>query len=138
MLLVNTIAYGKKLKNILSTCKGYSLIEHIHGEVKVDDRKDIRDTMEKQGKCIVIATTSLFSTGISVKRLNTLILVNAGKSKISTIQSVGRTLRLSCDKDIATVIDIVDDLNYTAKHSVQRLEYYDQESYDYTIIDTII
>lgn len=139
LLLVNTVDYGEKLKKIFEKmCVGYKIVEYIQGDMDTDIRKDIRDTMEKEACCVVIATTSLFSTGISIKRLHTLILTNCGKSKISVLQSIGRVLRQHDTKEIATVVDMVDDLKYSAKHSAERLEYYINESFDYSLIEVEI
>ena len=47
-----------------------------------------------------------------------------GKSKIKTLQSIGRGLRVHENKDILTIIDIVDELIYGGKHYEKRKEFY--------------
>ena len=137
LLLVNTVENGKQLKKALTLlCKDANMITYIHGEVDVETRKKIREDIEVMQRCIVLATTSLFSTGISVKNLHGLILTSMGKSKISTLQSIGRTLRLHDSKECAKVIDIVDNLKYGSKHAQERLQYYANEEFDISIVET--
>jgi superfamily II DNA or RNA helicase len=61
------------------------------------------------------------------------------KSKIRTLQSIGRGLRISDSKDTVTVYDIADDMrvsnhmNFTIQHLLERLEIYSNENFDYKI-----
>lgn len=137
LLLVNTVEYGQQLvKALTHICKDSNLVTYIHGAVDVDDRTDIKAKMETENKCIIIATTSLFSTGISVKNLHGLIMTSMGKSKITSLQSIGRTIRLHSSKDYATVIDIVDNVKYASTHAKERLQHYANENFDMTIVET--
>ena len=47
-----------------------------------------------------------------------------GKSKIKTLQSIGRGLRTHENKSILTLIDIVDDLIYGKAHYDKRKNFY--------------
>ena len=47
-----------------------------------------------------------------------------GKSKIKTLQSIGRGLRIHENKDLLTIIDIVDNLIYGKKHFEKRKQFY--------------
>jgi superfamily II DNA or RNA helicase len=55
------------------------------------------------------------------------VFAAGGKSKIKTLQSIGRGLRVHENKDILTLVDIVDDLIYGIKHYDKRKEFYDLE-----------
>jgi superfamily II DNA or RNA helicase len=55
---------------------------------------------EERDDLIVIASSGIASTGISIDRVFCLCLVDAGKSFIKAIQSIGRGLRLAEDKKI--------------------------------------
>lgn len=137
LLLVNTVEYGERLRKALEfIVKDANLVTYIHGQVPVAERTKILERLEKDTKCIVIATTSLFSTGISVKNLHGLIMTSMGKSKISSLQSIGRTLRLHSSKSVAKVIDLVDNLKYASKHAQERLQYYANEEFDVDIVET--
>ena len=61
------------------------------------------------------------------------------KSRIRTLQSIGRGLRKSDTKDSAILFDIADDFtyktrrNYTLSHFMERINIYNEEEFDYEI-----
>ena len=61
------------------------------------------------------------------------------KSRIRNLQSIGRRLRKSEKKSIATLYDIADDLtynekeNYTLSHFRERINIYNEEDFNYEI-----
>ena len=80
------------------------------------------------------------STGVNIKRLKNAIFANpTNKSKVRTLQSICRTLRLHAEKDVAILYDIVDNLtykgnlNYSVKHLEERIKMYDNEQFPYEI-----
>ena len=80
-------------------------------------------------------------------RLHNIIFSSPTKSRIRTLQSIGRGLRKGGgneaegikDKQQATLFDIADDItwktraNYTLKHFAERIKIYNQEKFDYKI-----
>lgn len=111
----------------------------ITGKVKdMELRNKIRKDLEIQAGNIVIATSGVYSTGISVKRLHTVIFADAGKSKITTLQSVGRGLRMHATKTHLHLIDIADDLNYGESHLNTRLQYYAKNEFEVTIKEVMV
>ena len=58
---------------------------------------------------VVVSTFQLASTGLNIKRIFNLFLVDAGKSFIQIIQSIGRGLRKAKDKDRVRVYDVCND-----------------------------
>jgi superfamily II DNA or RNA helicase len=132
LILANTIKFGENVCKVIEHLnKGkYNEIYHIHGKVDEYERKRIREVMENNKKIVVVATTSLFSTGISVKNLHGVILGNIGKSKISVLQAIGRSLRQHSSKDCARVYDICDNLRYNMQHAKERMNFYTEEGFD--------
>ena len=67
-----------------------------------------------------------FSTGINIPKIKQVIFAHPSKSKIRTLQSIGRGLRKPKGKSDVVLFDIVDDLrykkkkNYTYNHFEQR------------------
>ena len=137
MVLASTVEYGKKLqKAIQHKCPTATRVEHIFGEMNVNKRQEIIQEVEKTTGCVIVATTSLFSTGISLKNLHTGILANFGKSRTSSLQSVGRILRLHKSKKVAKLFDLIDNgLKYSEQHGAIRVEYYDSENFDTVIYE---
>jgi superfamily II DNA or RNA helicase len=140
LILANTIEFGTDLQKVLSHLLKNEMNElyYISGEMDEYKRKEIRAEMENKTRVVVIATTSLFSTGISVRNLHSAIFSSMGKSKVRTIQSVGRCLRQHSSKKIARIFDIVDDLKYSKKHAQERLNFYSEEEYDHEIFEVSI
>jgi superfamily II DNA or RNA helicase len=140
LILANTLNFGEKIfKTLQFLNKGqFDNISYISGQMNEYDRKDIRQNMEENKRTIIIATTSLFSTGISVKNLHTVIFGNIGKSKMTVLQSVGRSLRQHATKKIARIYDLCDNLKYNVKHSQERMEHYASEKFDVKIEEITI
>ena len=99
----------------------------------------MRAIVEDENDAIIVASNGVYSTGVNIKRLHNIIFTHPGKSKIRTLQSIGRGLRTGEDKTEAILYDIVDDLGYKAhknfatKHFLERHSYYMEEKFDVKI-----
>jgi superfamily II DNA or RNA helicase len=111
----------------------------VHGGVDGEDRETIRELLKTEQNAIVVASAGTFSTGVNIPSLRNIISASPSKSKIRTLQSIGRVLRKSADKNGATLYDIADDLtwktkkNFTIMHFVARMAIYNEEKFDYKI-----
>ena len=122
----------------LSTLEGKQ-VYFIQGSVEVEERRKIQQLMETNNDVVCIAISKIFSTGISIKNIHYIMFAAGGKSKIKTLQSIGRGLRVHENKDVLTIIDLVDELIYGGKHFDKRKEFYDLEKIQVsnkTIIET--
>lgn len=112
----------------------------VHGGVDVEDREEVRRITETESDAIIIASYGTFSTGINIKKLHNIIFASPSKSRIRNLQSIGRVLRKSKDKHVATLYDIADDIsrgewkNFTYKHFEERVKIYMEEKFDYEVI----
>jgi superfamily II DNA or RNA helicase len=140
LILANTLNFGEKLVKVIEyICKDkLNEVYYISGKMDEYERKEIREKMENGVRIVVIATTSLFSTGISVKNLHNVIFGNMGKSKIVTLQAIGRALRQHVSKKCARVYDLCDNLKYNSKHAQERMNYYADEEFDIKIEELTI
>ena len=133
--------HGEILYNIIKNTEkiGDRKVFFVHGKTDTDDREKIRQIMEKENDAIVVASYGTFSTGINIRNLHNIIFASPSKSRIRNLQSIGRGLRSSEGKDIATLYDIADDLrykkhmNYTLKHFVERVKTYTDEKFPFKI-----
>ena len=86
------------------------------------------------------------STGTNIKNLHHALFCHPYKAAIKTLQSIGRTLRVSDTKKNARLIDFGDDLTYTSKtgkekantvfrHFILRLGIYKKEQFNYKIYE---
>jgi superfamily II DNA or RNA helicase len=131
--------HGKELYAMINDSSNERKIFFIHGGVDGDEREEIRKLVETEKDAIIIASSGTFSTGINIKNLHNIIFASPSKSKIKTLQSIGRGLRISETKDNVTLFDIADDLswkssrNYTLEHFKERMKIYAEEGFDYKI-----
>ena len=111
----------------------------VFGGTDAVDREKVREIVEKENNAIIVASFGTFSTGINIKRLHNIIFASPSKSRIRNLQSIGRGLRKSDDKDSVELYDIADDLswkknmNYTLNHFSERINIYSTEKFDYEI-----
>jgi len=123
LVLVNSIPFGEKLASLI---KGAVFL---YGESPKDLRKEHYDMFEEHDDLIVIASSGIASTGISIDRVFCLVLVDAGKSFIRAIQSIGRGLRVADDKKNLKAVDIYSKLKWSKKHAKDRNKYYLEAQY---------
>jgi len=133
--------HGQLLYDLIKETKnlGDRKVFFIHGDTDVTDREKIRKIMEIENDAIVVASVGTFSTGVNIRNLHNIIFASPSKSRIRNLQSIGRGLRQSEGKEIATLYDIADDLrhkkhmNFTLKHFVERVKVYTEEKFPYKI-----
>jgi superfamily II DNA or RNA helicase len=131
--------HGQILYNdILEKANGRKVF-FIHGKVDTDDREEVRRIMEIENDAIVVASFGTFSTGINIRNLHNVIFASPSKSRVRNLQSIGRGLRQSEGKEMATLYDIADDMrykkhmNFTLKHFVERVKIYNEEKFSFKI-----
>ena len=133
--------HGKILYDMIKDTEkiGNRKVFFIHGGVDTTDREEVRRIMEIEQDAIIVASFGTFSTGINIRNLHNIIFAMPTKSSIRTLQSIGRGLRQSDGKEIATLYDISDDLrvgkhmNFTLKHFVDRTKIYNEEKFPFKI-----
>lgn len=88
--------------------------------------QEIKENPEKHN--CVLATFGLFSTGVDIPHLDTIVLAGDLKSSVLTEQSAGRVLRLFDDKEEPTIIDIHDTKNkvFHKQHNARCRVYKDK------------
>jgi hypothetical protein len=118
---------------------GEMLQEHIEGsvfvkgDVKLNDRKSAYDDINEGYNKVVIATYGVAAVGINIPRIFNLVLLEPGKSFVRVIQSIGRGVRKSHDKDFVQIWDITSTCKYAKRHLTQRKKWYKDAQYPFTI-----
>ena len=113
----------------------------VHGGVDSEEREEVRRITENESNAIIVASYGTFSTGINIRNLHNVIFASPSKSRIRNLQSIGRVLRKGKNKNKATLYDIADDCtvrslkNYTLNHLIERIKIYNQEKFNYDIIN---
>lgn len=141
IVLFKQLKHGKLLFDIINKIlEGTNRkVYYIAGDVKSDDREKYRNLIEHEKGAVIVASFGTMSTGVSIKNLNNAIFAHPTKSKIISLQSIGRILRKHKDKSKAYLYDIVDDLsykkhrNFALKHGTERIKLYGREDFSYKI-----
>ena len=135
--------HGEPLYDLINkNAKDGRKVFFVHGGIDVKDREEIRAITEQESDAIIIASYGTFSTGINIKNLHNIIFASPSKSRVRNLQSIGRVLRKGENKNTAVLYDIADDTakdsnnpNYTLRHLFERVKIYNQENFDYEIIN---
>ena len=131
--------HGKILFDMIKEKSGERKVFFVHGGTETETREEIRRIMEIENDAIVVASFGTFSTGINIRNLHNIIFASPSKSRVRNLQSIGRGLRQSEGKEMATLYDIADDLrhkkhmNFTLQHFVERVKIYNEEQFSFKI-----
>lgn len=141
--------HGKLLYAALKKVLGDDKVFYIDGDVKDEYRDNLRKNANNMDGIVIVASYGVFSTGLSIKKLHYVFFAHPTKSKITVFQSIGRILRLHKSKNMAILVDIIDNLavkntrknakkkyskiNYALDHGLQRLDKYNSEQFEYKI-----
>ena len=134
--------HGQPLYDLINTNKVDDRhVFFIHGGVETEERERVREITEKESNAIIVASYGTFSTGINIRNLHNVVFASPSKSRIRNLQSIGRVLRKGENKVKATLYDIADDIsyksrkNYTLNHLIERIKIYNEENFNYDIVN---
>ncbi len=127
LALVQSVEMGKKLAEITPNSK------FVYGNDDDKVREEAYSLFAQNDGIVVFATYGIASTGLSIKRIHELFLIDIGKSFIRVIQSIGRGLRKAPDKQHINVWDICSDLTYSKKHLTKRKAMYKTAGYPFKV-----
>jgi len=134
-------SHGRVLYDLINSSKeSERKVFFVYGGVDVEEREEVRRLTEEEENAIIIASYGTFSTGINIKNLHNVIFASPSKSRIRNLQSIGRVLRKGTNKVKAILYDVSDDIssknvkNYTLNHLMERIKIYNEESFNYEII----
>jgi superfamily II DNA or RNA helicase len=126
LLLVDTIETGKYINKLIKDSV------FVYGHTKVDDRSEAYSDINKGNNMVLIASYGVAAVGININRLFNVFIVEAGKSFVRVIQSIGRGVRIAADKDFVDIWDVTSNARFSAKHLKKRKEFYNDVEYPYT------
>ena len=109
----------------------------IEGSANLKKRQKIIDEMNKHDGVILCASYGCCSTGITFKNVDYCILAQSFKSEIVNLQSIGRCMLKTDDKDTFYMYDLVDVFPtkriYT--QGLAKIRTYQKEGFEYRIIN---
>lgn len=139
LVLFQMKKHGKLLYEMIKEKAVGRKVFFVDGDVETEVREEIRGIMEVEDDAIFVASFGTTSTGTNIRNLHNIIFTSPSKSRVRNLQSIGRGLRQSDGKDLATLYDIADDLrikkhtNFTLQHFVERVKIYNEEQFSFKI-----
>jgi superfamily II DNA or RNA helicase len=129
LILVNNLSTGRKLAKLIPGS------HFVHGSVSQKVRKEIYDLFSKSDNTIVFAVVKIASTGLNIKRIFNLFLLDIRKSYVTVVQSIGRGLRRDdkTGKQHCDVYDVCSNMKYSKHYLTIRKKYYEELGLPYTI-----
>lgn len=137
VLFTRVEAHGRILHSMITETIGADRCVFVSGTTDVEDREYVRALAERTNDTVIVASYGTFSTGINIRNLHNVIFASPSKSRVRTLQSIGRGLRNAEGKTWCKLFDVADDLtvgrkrNYTLNHLVERVKMYSQEKFPF-------
>ena len=136
--------YGKRIYEALREIQADKEVYYVDGDTDPERRDYYKTKLEEGTNKVLVASFGTLSTGVSVKNIHNIFLTESYKSEVLIKQSLGRGMRLYEGKEKVNIIDFVDDfswkssINYLMKHSLERIEIYKREKFDYKMYDVTL
>lgn len=119
LIMINQIEHGR---NILEQLVALGIkAEFVWGATDADTQDKMRHALN-DGHISCVICSSVWTEGINIPNLNVVINAAGGKAEIRTLQSIGRGLRKTKDKDEVWIYDILDlSHRFLIEHFGERL-----------------
>lgn len=130
LVLVDRIETGEFIVDYL----GEENAVFISGKMKTKNRTVEFKEIQKSDNRVIVATFGVAAVGINVPRLFNVVLIEAGKSFVRVIQSIGRGLRTAQDKDFVNIYDFTSSMKHSKKHLTERKKFYKEAEYPFEVI----
>lgn len=128
--------YLKFLKNYFEELFPDRKVRIIEGSANLKKRQKIIDEMNKEDGVILCASYGCCSTGLTFKNVDYCILAQSFKSEIVNLQSIGRCMLKTADKDTFYMYDLVDCFPTKRLYTqgLAKVKIYQREGFNYRII----
>ena len=129
LIIVNSIEHGELISEELD--KLNADYDFIQGKDDTDTRNKVLSRV-KSGNLKIIIGTKILDAGIDIPNIQIFIECSGGKSYITLLQRIGRTLRIMDDKKDIYIFDLWDCTTSGPlyNHGKQRLKYYKEQGFD--------
>ena len=140
LILCHHVEYIKYLENIIKDKFNNRHIMVVHGAINSKKRDKVKEMLKTYNDCILIASYSCMSTGLTLANLCYGVLFESFKSNVVNMQSLGRGLGLSDLKNRYIVHDIIDVFdkkvasNKIYLQGIEKCKIYKENKYEYEIL----
>ncbi len=127
LVLVQRIGHGKLLKKLAD---GAGLnVKFIDGTTPITERLEVKKNF-RAGQYDAVIANRIWSEGIDIPEIRTLILAAGGKSQVKGLQEMGRGLRLDVGKQSVQVVDFYDrSRKWLREHSRLRKKLWESQGF---------
>lgn len=123
LIFVNRLEHGENLVKLFKEI-GRCHVPFVRGDMKATERKNVKQALLDKKRKIAIATTA-WKEGINIPSLNVVFNAGGGKDELPVLQTIGRGLRRTDEKDKVTIYDFFDPSHfYLISHFGQRITLY--------------
>lgn len=150
LVLYSSIAHGPAILKALGRDAGSATI--VDGKASVETRKSVIRRLN-DGTLEVVLASRVFSVGVDVPELRSVVIAGAGKSVIQSVQRIGRGMRMTATKRSFEVWDVLDWATtyhltlkkdkkpprglWVVKHAHARMRTYRKRGHDVQILETV-
>lgn len=129
LILVKLVKHGEFLEEEITGSR------YLHGGTNKKERKGIMEEFVSGNLNILIGTISIFSEGIDIPILDTVVNAAGNKGDVKTIQVLGRVLRIFFGKSGAKYYDFYDEGKFMIGASRARMNSLKRQGHDVEVID---
>ena len=126
LIVIEKIKHGKLIQKQLR--KNGIKAPFVHGGTKNSKRSRIKDRL-KSKKLHVAICSRVWKEGINIPALNHIIAAAGMKDEKGVIQTIGRGLRTTVDKDTIRLTDFLDPYKFLSGHSIMRMQVYSKQGW---------
>ena len=142
LVLFREISHGRLIEEKIEMAKSAGLINKdmpvafLYGDTDVEERERVREEFDGDNKGIILASYGIFSTGVNIVNIQSIIMASSYKNKIKIMQSIGRGMRVGVNNETVQIYDICDSfdnrIGTTLSQAKKRKEYYEENEISYT------
>jgi superfamily II DNA or RNA helicase len=124
LVIFDNLEVGDKLYELLNRINTTKNIFLVNGKTKIDDRENIRSSLEQNTDNILLAQSQTITRGVNIKNLRRIYLFCSGTKGSKIIQAVGRILRLGQNTSVSKIYDVSSNMKYSTRHANKRQALY--------------
>ena len=123
LIMIKKIEHGEIIQKMAKDLYNID-IEFVQGSTEMENKNFLKDFLGKGEEKKAVICTSVWKEGVDIPELKNIIFALSGKSDILVLQSIGRGLRKTKNKNTIKIYDFVDVGKYLSDHFVKRLQIY--------------
>ena len=127
LIMINILEHGNRILEQLQQIGVKA--EFVHGATDGESRNKLKHALnDGHIKCVICS--SVWTEGVNIPNLNAVICASGGKSEIKTLQSIGRGLRKTKEKDEVFIYDFLDTSHrFLIEHFGERMICYSENNW---------